>query len=108
MNMTTEQADTIIDLLKSMNEGQRVANMTMSELRETLEEKLEGIRLAVLPIYGTKEAAKLLHTSPTHVTMLREAGLLFGKKSGQGYVYSRPDIMQSVNTRTIDWEEANK
>jgi len=104
MNMTTEQADTMNDSLR-----------TLAGLREVLEEnlheinnKLEGIRLAVLPIYGTKEAAKLLHTSPTHITMLREAGLLFGKKSGQGYVFSRPDIMQSVNTRTIDWEEANK
>lgn len=108
MNMTTEQADTLIDLLKSMNEGQRAANMTLADLRQTLEEKLEGIRLAVQPVYTTEEAAQILHTSPAKISELRQNRILYGKKSGKGYIYSQPDLIDSLNIRTIDRVEEDE
>lgn len=108
MNMTTEQADTLIDCLnaicvigESRNDCLRLINMTLNELRQTL----EGVRLATLPVYTTEEAADLLHTSPAKISELRQSRILFGKKSGKGYIFSRPDLIGSLNVRTIEWVE---
>lgn len=108
MNMTTEQADTLIDLLediciigRSRNENLRLTHLTLNDLRQTL----EGIRLASLPVYTTEEAAQILHTSPAKISELRQSRILFGKKSGKGYIFSRPDLIGSLNIRTIDWVE---
>ena len=108
MNMTTEQADTLIDCLnaicvigESRNDCLRLINMTLNELRQTL----EGVRLAVQPVYTTEEAADLLHTSPAKISELRQSRILFGKKSGKGYIFSRPDLIGSLNVRTIEWVE---
>lgn len=108
MNMTTEQADTMIELLKticvigeSRNDCLRLINMTLNELRQTL----EGVRLAVQPVYTTEEAADLLHTSPAKISELRRRGILYAKKSGKGYIISQPDLIGSLNIRTIDWVE---
>ena len=108
MNMTTEQADSMIELLKticalgeSRNDHLRLIHLKLYELRQTL----EGVRLAVQPVYTTEEAAQLLHTSPAKISELRQSRILYGKKSGKGYIFSRPDLIESLNVRTIDWIE---
>jgi len=110
--MTTEQADSMVEYLKTIcaigekqNYCLSLLNMTLAELRQTL----EGVRLATLPVYTTEEAAQILHTSPAKISELRQSRILFGKKSGKGYIFSRPDLIGSLNVRTIEWvEEAEK